>query len=69
MSNFKIFMMRTITLSFFALCLLTIVTYAQGNNEIQLYNRSEKVQLSKSLIHKYDDYYISVEDLSKINVQ
>lgn len=42
---------------------------AQENNELQLYNRNEKVQLSKSLIHKNDDYYISIDDLSKINIQ
>lgn len=69
MKNLKAFILKTITLSLFVLCLLTLLVCAQDNNELQLYNRNEKVQLSKSLIHKNDDYYISVDDLSKINIQ
>ena len=69
MRNLKAVIIKTIILSFFVLCLLTCLVSAQENNEMQLYNRNEKVQLSKALIHKIDDYYISVDDLSKINIQ
>ena len=69
MKNLKTFIFKTITLSIFILCLSATIISAQENSEMQLYNRNEKVQLSKSLIHKNDDYYISVDDLSKINIQ
>lgn len=61
--------MKAINLSFFIFLLLIGSVYAQDSNELQLYNRNEKVQLSKSLIHENDDYYISVDDLSKINIR
>ncbi len=69
MKNLKTLIIKVVILSFFVLCLLTTLVCAQENNELQLYNRNEKVQLSKALIHKNDDYYISVDDLSKINIQ
>lgn len=69
MKNLKALIFKTITLSVFILCLSTTIISAQENREMQLYNRNEKVQLSKSLIHKNEDYYISVDDLSKINIQ
>lgn len=69
MKNLKPLIIKVVILSFFVLCLLTTLVCAQENNELQLYNRNEKVQLSKALIRKNDDYYISVDDLSKINIQ
>ncbi len=69
MKNIKTLIIKVVILSFLVLCLLTTLVCAQENNELQLYNRNEKVQLSKALIHKNEDYYISVDDLSKINIQ
>ena len=69
MRNIRLFIMKTIALSFFILFSLIISVFALDGNELQLYNRNEKVQLSKALIHKNDDYYISVDDLSKINIK
>ena len=69
MRNIRLFIIKTIALSFIMFFSLIISVYAQDSNELQLYNRDEKVQLSKSLIHKNDDYYISADDLSKINIK
>ena len=58
----------------FVLCMVLMLFFsvsvsAQESAELQLYNRNEKVSLSKALLHENDDYYISLEDLEKINVQ
>lgn len=67
--RFKVFIMKIIAFSLFILCLSVISVCAQTEDEIQLYNRNEKVLLSKPLICSSDDYFISVDDLSKINIQ
>ena len=54
MKNLKPLIIKVVILSFFVLCLLTTLVCAQENNELQLYNRNEKVQLSKALIRKND---------------
>lgn len=69
MKNLKINTLKSVILSFFVLCLLTTIACAQESDVLQLYNRDEKVQLSKPLIHKNDDYYIFADDLSKINIK
>ncbi len=69
MRNIILFILKTITLSFIVFLLLMVSAYSQDSNELQLYNRNEKVLLSDSLVYTNDDYYISVDDLSKINIQ
>ncbi len=65
MKNLKIFLILLV--SCFLFCGFTAIAHA--SDEMQLYNRNEKVQLSKSLLYKNDDYFISVDDLSKINLK
>lgn len=67
MKIFRYLIIKTILLCFFILFNLPV--YAQYNAELQLYNRGEKVQLEKSLIQENDDYFISIDDLSKINIK
>lgn len=65
----KAFIIEKVVVLVFFLCLLSMAVCAQDGDDIQLYNRNEKVQLSESIIEKNGDYFISVDDLDKINIQ
>ena len=47
---------------------LGVEVCAQNVENMQVYNRNEKLELSKSLIYENEDYYISVNDLEKLNI-
>jgi len=61
--------MKSFLAALFLLCLASVGVYAQPVENMEVYNRGEKVDLSGNLIFCNDDYYISIQDLDKINLE